>query len=131
MKDLGIKIPVMGGDALVGKEFLTSGVADGVMYVTGAVGNPDSFQAKVKALSGSTTAINIITPLGYDALHILAKVMNENGTSAKDIIAGLKSLNYTTGVSFPVISYDQNGDLKQATYDVSVVKGSTPQIVTQ
>ena len=131
MKDLGIKIPVMGGDALVGKEFLTSGVADGVMYVTGAVGNPDAFQAKVKAVSGSNAVINIITPLGYDALKILAQVIGEKGTGAKAIISGLKSLNYTVGVSFPVISYDQNGDLSKATYDVSIVKGTTPEIVAQ
>src|SRR3989344_9515352 len=127
MKDLGMITPVMGGDALVGDEFLNSGVADGVMYVTGAVGTPDSFKDKVKALSGSDTAINIITPLGYDALHILANVIAEKGTDPKAIVEGLKGLNYTSGISFSVISYDQNGDLKEAAYDVNVVKGKTPE----
>lgn len=131
MKDLGITTQVMGGDAMVGSEFLNSGVANNVMYVTGSVGNPDAFQAKIKANSGQDAIINIITPLGYDALHVLAQVMTQNGTSAKGIIGGLKSLNYTNGISFPAISYDQNGDLKQATYDVSIVHGNKAQIVPQ
>ena len=130
MKQIGITQPVVGGDALEASEFLSSGAADGVTYVTAAVGNSDAFQAKVKAVNGQDAVINIITPLGYDALNVYAQVIGEKGTNAKDIIAGLKALDYKTGVSFPEISYDQNGDLKQASYDVKIVKGTTPQIIT-
>jgi branched-chain amino acid transport system substrate-binding protein len=129
MKEMDITVPVMGGDALESDEFLTSGVADSVMFVTGAVGNPDDFKAKVKAVSGEDAVINIITPLAYDALKMYAKVIDERGTDAKDIIAGLNALEYKDGVSFARVSFDKNGDLEEASYDVKVVKGTTVEIL--
>ncbi len=130
MKELEITAPVIGGDAFESEEFLTSGFADGVMYITGAVGNPDDFQAKVKAVSGDDAIINIVTPLGYDALKILAKVIDERGsTKPESIIAGLKALSYTEGISFPMISFDANGDLREAAYDVKIVRGTESEIV--
>jgi ABC-type branched-subunit amino acid transport system substrate-binding protein len=127
MKDLGVKVPIVGGDALEAGEFLDSGVAEGVLFFTGAVGSPDDFKAKVKAMSG--VEVNIIGPLAYDAVKIFAKVMAEKGINAADIVAGLNSLTYTSGVSFKSISFDDNGDLEGATYDVKVVKNSKVEIV--
>lgn len=130
LKEQGVTVQVVGGDALVGEEFLNSGVADGVMFITGAVGTPDDFKAKVAALNGEDAVINIITPLGYDALKVLAKVMTEEGTDPKDVIKGLKKLDYA-GISFPRISFDGNGDLKEATYEVNIVRGNKPEVIKQ
>jgi branched-chain amino acid transport system substrate-binding protein len=131
MHDLGMKIPVIGGDALVGDEFLKSGIANGVLVVTGSVNNPDAFQARIHAREGDNVAISIFTPVAYDALSVLAQVMREKGTNASAVIDGLKKLHYTKGVSFPEISYDHNGDLLSATYDVNIVRGTKLEKVVQ
>ncbi len=101
------------------------------MFVTGAVGSPEDFKSKVEALNGRDTVINIVTPLGYDALKMLTQVIAQKGTDSKDIIAGLKALDYKAGVSFPDISFDSSGDLKVATYDVKIVKNAQAVTVPQ
>jgi branched-chain amino acid transport system substrate-binding protein len=121
MKDVGVTAPIYGGDALLAEEFLRVPAAEGVTFFTGQVGNSDAFKAKVKAASGVEP--NIIAPLGYDAVKILAKVMTENGTNANAIIKGLNALTYTGGESSGTISFDDNGDLENVGYDVNVVKG--------
>ena len=123
MKDIGVTAPIVGGDALEAAEFLNSGVAEGVTYFTGAVGDPDEFKAKIKALTGVDT--NIVGPLAYDAVHILVKVIAEKGIKATDIIDGLNNITYTNGVSFKSISFDYNGDLEGATYVVKKIENGT------
>jgi branched-chain amino acid transport system substrate-binding protein len=128
LKEAGVTAKIFGGDALVGDEFLKSGVSEGVMFVTGAVGNTDAFKAKIKAQT-SLESPNIIAPLAYDAIKIFAKVMADKGTDAKNVIAGLNALSYKGGESFPTISFDENGDLEGATYDVQVAQGGKAVIV--
>ena len=120
LRDAGVNAKIIGGDALIGEEFLSSGVGEGVLMTAGDVGNTDAFKAKVKGLTGVEP--NIIAPIAYDAVKILAKVIADKGSSAQDIIAGLNALSYKNGVSFPSISFDENGDLEIATYNVQVVK---------
>jgi branched-chain amino acid transport system substrate-binding protein len=127
LKEAGVAAKMFGGDGLVADEFLKSGVSEGVMFVTGAVRNTDDFKAKIKASSGVDA--NIIAPLAYDALKVYAKVMAEKGTDAKDVVEGLNNITYTVGVSFPTISFDENGDLEGATYDVQVARSGKAVIV--
>lgn len=128
LKEAGVSAAIFGGDALVGDEFLNSGVSEGVMFVTGAVGNSDAFKSKIKAETGLESP-NIIAPLAYDALKVFAKVIGERGSDASDVIAGLNALSYKGGVSFPTISFDDNGDLEGATYDVQVAQNGKAVIV--
>lgn len=120
LRDAGVNAKLIGGDALIGDEFLNSGVGEGVFMTSGDVGNSDEFKARVKALTGVDP--NILAPVAYDAIKIFAKVMGDKGTDAKDVIAGLNALSYRDGISFPSISFDNNGDLEVATYNVQVVK---------
>lgn len=127
MKDIGVTAPIFGGDALLADEFLGSGSGEGVTFFTGQVGNSDEFKIKVKALSGVDP--NIIAPLAYDAVRIYARVMAEMGTGAKDIVAGLNALTYAGGESSGTISFDENGDLENVSYDVNIVQGGKAVLV--
>lgn len=128
LKEAGVTAKIFGGDAMISDEFLKSGVSEGVMFSVGDVGNSDAFKAKIKAQTGLESP-NIIAPLGYDAIKIFAKVMADRGTNAKDVIAGLNALSYKDGVSFPTISFDENGDLEVATYHVEVAQNGKAVIV--
>ncbi|OGL83342.1 hypothetical protein A3B32_00660 [Candidatus Uhrbacteria bacterium RIFCSPLOWO2_01_FULL_53_9] len=126
-KEAGVDVPLIGGDAFLGDEIVNSGVSEGVMYTAAKVNNTDEFKAQVKALTGVDA--NIIAPLAYDALKIYAGIMEKSGTDAAAVVKGLNDLTYTEGVSFPEISYDDNGDLEKAAYEVFVYKNGKAELV--
>ncbi len=121
LKDAGVKAKIIGGDALMADEFLNSGVGEDVLMTPSDIGNNDEFKGKVKALTEIEP--NFIGPIAYDAVKMFAKVMADQGTDANKIIAGLNSLSYEDGVSFPSISFDNNGEIEATTYNVQIVKG--------
>jgi branched-chain amino acid transport system substrate-binding protein len=127
LKSVGVTVPLFGGDSFLGDELVKAGVSEGIMYSAGKVGNDDAFKAKVKELTGIEP--NIIAPLAYDAIKIYAKVIGEVGTESKKIVAALNSLSYTGGISFSTISYDDNGDLEVAPYEVFVFKNGKSELV--
>ncbi|MBI4010174.1 MAG: ABC transporter substrate-binding protein, partial [Candidatus Aenigmarchaeota archaeon] len=53
MKEQGINVPIIAGDAFDTDEVIKSGYAEGVMYVIVSIQNPDDFQARVKAVSSN------------------------------------------------------------------------------
>ena len=125
-KRRGLTIPILGSDAFEGEEFVKSGVADGVMYTVGALKNPEHFKVKVQQVTGVES--NLGTPLGYDAIKILAKVMQEVGTDKKAVRDALAKLSYK-GISTSLIEFDENGDLTSVAYDVKLIKDGKSTII--
>ncbi len=121
MKELGLDVPILGGDAFATDEIIKSGVAEDVMFTNGVIRNPDDFQEKVNKLS-TKKVNNLITPLGYDAIYIFANIIEDVGTDKTAIRNALASLSYTEAVSLPLIEFDNQGDLKEATFEVKTIK---------
>lgn len=127
MKDLGISVPVFGGDSFETEEFLKVPQAEGVMYSTGKFNNPEEFKTRVKIVIGKDS--NIMTPMGYDAVKILAKIIKSVGTDKEEIRNALVKLQYTEGISLPIIDFDENRDLRMAQSEVKIIKNGKAEVV--
>lgn len=123
MKELGFNVSVLGGDSFATDEIIKSGVAEGVMFTIGIIRNPDDFQQKVMAVSDNHI-INAVTPLAYDAIKISARVIGEVGTDKEKIRNALASLSYQEAISLPSIEFDNEGDLKEAEFEVKVIRNN-------
>ncbi|MCB9798698.1 penicillin-binding protein activator [Candidatus Nomurabacteria bacterium] len=123
MQELGISLPAIGGDFLLSEDFYTQPIAEGTMITSGKISNPEEFQQMIKTQStASVDAVNILAPLGYDAMNIALQGFEQVGTDHKAMIEYLKNLEYTDGVSLPEISFDDNGDLENAKFKLQIVK---------
>lgn len=120
-KDLGITVPFFGGDVLQVNEFLAVPESEGVMYTFGKLNEPEAFKARVLEVTGKES--NVFSGLGYDSLKIMAKIMSEVGTDPEKVKKELEKLQYTEGVSLPLISFDEEGDLATAEVEVRVIRG--------
>jgi len=81
----------------------------------------NDFKAKMRAKVGNDE-ITICTPQAYDAVKLVAKVIEKVGTNAEAIKNELYKTSYTGGVSASEIRFDSNGDLVGANYIVKVVR---------
>ncbi len=126
IKELGLNIPIVGGDSFGGEEVVKSEFSDGVIYTIPKINNPEEFIAKIKSLPGKENLqVSIAAPLGYDAIKILAKVIQKVGTNKKLIRDELANLYYQEGVSNPIIEFDENGDLKEGKFEIKIIKDKT------
>lgn len=131
IKELGIKIPVIGGDALDGEEVIKSPGSEGLIYTVPKVNNPDVFKQKIKNLPGRAgLQVSLAAPLSYDAVKILAAVIEQNGTESKAIRNGLFGISYRAGISNSLIEFDENGDIKNAEYDIKSVKNGKSENIS-
>lgn len=119
MKEAGIEAPMLGGDIMDGEEFVGSGVSEGVMYTRGVIANPDDFLARVQEETGFETALT--TSLTYDAVNLLTQAFKSVGTEAGLVRDYLMGVEYPA-ISLPMISFDENGDLESAEFELLVVK---------
>lgn len=125
-KELGVKAPILGGDAWSTDEVVKSGFADGARIVVAHLSAPDEFKAQIKQTLGkdSTTW----APLGYDAVKIFAQVMSKTGTDKKAVRDELAKVSYA-GISTPNIAFDAEGDLLSVQYDVLVIQNGTTSVL--
>lgn len=128
MKALGVKVPVMGGDAFDTTEVTSVPEAEGVLLTFGKLNNPDEFKAKVKSVTGKEAGL--FTPIGYDAVKILAFVMSEVGTDKEKVKDRLKTLSYTQGISLPKIEFDADRDLSSAEIEMRVIHNKKTETYT-
>jgi branched-chain amino acid transport system substrate-binding protein len=125
LRDAGVNAPILAGDAFETAEVIDSGVADGVMLVSGKISNPDEFKAKVQAAGKES---EYVTPLGYDAVQVLAQALRKSGTDKNALRAALQETRYV-GISNPLIEFDDTGDLKSAQYNVKLIKNGGTEII--
>lgn len=122
--EIGLRAKFFGADGWDDpKIFSTAGkLADGDMYTVPAAAHLDEFKAKMKAATGSDS-VQVCSPTAYDGLKILAQVMNKVGADPAAIRAELFRTQYAGGVSSDKISFDANGDLVGANYEVKESEG--------
>jgi len=120
IKEMGLSIPVFGGDAFTAEEIRNAPGADGVIYTQAKFNNPSDFMERAKQISGKTP--NVYTPVNYDAIKMLAQIMKKVGTDRKAIRDELAKIKYTDGIASSLIEFDENGDLKTADYELKTVK---------
>ena len=128
LKEAGNTAPVLGTDSFEAEEFVKPSASDGVYYTTARFGNPDDFKARLKAQLGKESSV--WTPLGYDAVRILADAFSKAGTDKKAVRDALAKESFK-GVSSPLIEFDENGDLKAVQYDVKTIKNGKSEVVLQ
>ena len=131
MKDLGIKVPVFGGDAWDDSKIWSSvgAAGEGMMYVIPSAKPSDAFKASMMAKVGNNE-IGVCSPTAYDAVKVIAQVMTKVGTDATAIKNELYKTSYTGGVSADPITFDSNGDLTTANYVIKVVhNGAAAELV--
>ena len=84
-------------------------------------------QKELKRETGIDSAV--WTTLTYDAVKIYAKIIAKVGTDKEDIMKELKKISYSEGLSSPLIEFDENGDLKDATIEVKVIRNGKSEKV--
>lgn len=122
-KELGLNAKMLGGDAWGDPKVVTGAgaSAEGVMYLTPtSVESKNFVDAYTKYSAGKE--ITVGARESYDAVKILAQVMNKVGTDSAKVKDALYGVQNYQGVSGN-ISFDKNGDLVSASYDIKVVKG--------
>ena len=130
MNELGLSVPVLGGD---GFDDVTipqgaGSAAEGVMYTVPKSEIDENFKTRLMSEKGKEAGL--CSPNAYDTVKILAKVMSENGTKGEAIKKGLEELKDYKGVSGN-ISFDKNGDLTEAHYQVKVMRGGKLEVLSQ
>jgi branched-chain amino acid transport system substrate-binding protein len=122
IKEMGLKIPVVDGDAFDGEEVVKSGYADGAIYTVAKVNIPEDFKVKIKSLPGfENLQISIVAPFGYDAAKVMFLAIEKAGVDRQAIKEALKTTSYQ-GISNPLIEFDENGDLKNPAFEVKIIK---------
>lgn len=118
--ELGIKLPVLGGDAFSAEEVCRIKEAQGVLYLQSKTNAPEDFWEKVKTVTGKTPLV--FTPFAYDAVKIVAEAIRQAGsTDGKAIRDKLAIMVYKNSVATPTVEFDSNRDLKYADYDVMII----------
>ena len=132
IKEMGLKLPIIGGDILGGDEVVKSGYADDVLYTIGKINLPDGFKTKIKSLPGfAKLSTNMVAPLGYDGIKVIASaIQNANSVNKSSVINALSALSYK-GISSPVIIFDENGDLKNPVFEVKVIKNKKSMLYSE
>lgn len=117
-KELGITLPMIGGDAYEADEFLKSGAVDGVLYSIVDSPQDDEFLARASAVSGKKA--NFLTFYSYDAVMTYAAAAQESRekSAVKEALSALVHEGVTGRIAF-----DANGDVQNAAYVVKEVRG--------
>ncbi len=126
---MGVRTTVLGGDGFAVPEMVRIPEAEGVLITSGKVQNTEAFKARVHAFGGKDSGL--FTPVAYDAMHLLASVMEKVGTDRKNVREALIALHYTEGVSLPVIAFDTDRDLVTGDVEILVVKGGKTESYTK
>ena len=125
---LGIKAHLFGTSTWSDPQIYTSAgkAAEGIMYPTPVTPTSDSFVMAMKTKTGNSQILSC-SASAYDAVHIIANIINKVGTDGTAIKNELLATDYTQGVSAPEIKFDQNGIMTNANYVVQVVKNGISQ----
>lgn len=119
--EMGIKVPVLGGDAFGGDEVTKIKEAEGVLYVSARTNATEEFNNKVKSVTGKTPMS--FTPFAYDAVKIVAEAIKQAGsTDATAIKSKLTGMDYKGAAAVSEVHFSADRELSTADYDVMVIK---------
>lgn len=124
-KEMGLTLPMLGGDAWDDTVLHDSGAADGVLYL---IPNSDYDPQWIRKMEEKDAAITVCAPNAYDNVYITADIIRRVGTDPTKIKDELYKVKDYDGVS-GVISIDENGDLLGAQYQVKRVEGTKAIVI--
>lgn len=123
MRELGITAPLFGADAWSDPKIWESAgeSGDGARYVEPA--NNEVPRAFIDAMGKKTGGreINVYAPRAYDAVKLLASIMNRAGTDTGAIKKALYATQNYQGIA-DNYTFDKNGDVTSARYVVKEVR---------
>jgi branched-chain amino acid transport system substrate-binding protein len=124
MKELGVKANAFGADAWSDPKIWESAGAngEGAMWVEPAnKAYPPGFVDAMRKKAGDKV-INVYAPRAYDAMKMLAMVMEKAGTDTRQIKKGLYEIRNYQGIA-DNYTFDANGDITAASYVVRTYRG--------
>jgi len=133
MAELGFldRVKVLGPDTWSTQTIWDSlgALADGVMYMQpGNIKDDTSFSKDILAYL-APEEISVYTSRAYDALRIMTQSINiSEGVNGEDIVETLYELSNYQGVA-DSYSFDQNGDVVGATYDILQIQDGLPVLI--
>lgn len=140
MKQLGIKVRMMGGDGICSDEiFKLSGgtMTDGQVVCAEAGGVEDAGKAAMDNFRAAYRKrfgidVQIIAPYSYDAVMVIAEAMNKAGSSNPSKYLPLLAKTQYKGVTGN-IAFDAHGDIRDGVITLYTFKGGhrTPIAVTK
>jgi len=69
-----------------------------------------------------------VSPICYDAVNVLKKVIEKNGTNKEKVRNGISGLSIA-GISTSKIEFDNNGELKNSLLEIKIIKNKNPEIL--
>jgi len=129
IKNMGLNIPILGGDAFLDDSLVKLPEASGILFTSGKTNNPADFQDKVKQVSNKTP--NGFTPYAYDAIKTLAQVIEKVGTDSKAIANELSKASFKESVAIPVVEFGSDRELKTVDFDIKIIKDGKAVEYTQ
>jgi len=123
-KELGVRGPFLGGDALSGSEVgATAGAAsDGLMFCQPSKGSGPVFDAfRKKYLDRFHDEPSVYSIKSYDAVKIAGEALRHKGPTTEGVREYLDHLQNYRGAS-GIISLDANGDIVTQEYDKYVYR---------
>jgi len=122
MKELGIDLTVVGGDAIDGTDVLKNSAAEGFVYTLPKLGSPEEFLKRINSLKGfESLKPNIAASVSYDGAKVLFAAIAKAGTDATRIKSELAKTNYQ-GISNPIIEFNSNREIKSPTFEARIIK---------
>ena len=124
-KELGVNLQFFGADAWDDSKIWTDAgtSGEGAMY-TVVSANPSEGFKNALAIKVGNNEVGACSPTAYDAVHILAEVIEKVGTDSVKVKDALYDVNHLGGVSSSIIKFDRNGDLIGANYIIKKVSNS-------
>ncbi len=129
--ELGLKVPIVGGDAADDPAIPTAAGAgaEGFVYTTPKSSDSDVAKAFNSAYKAKFSADPLLcAPQAYDAVKIIASVMKTSGNDATKLKDGLYSVEGYGGAS-GTIGFDANGDLKNPAVEFKTFKNGKIAVV--
>ncbi len=99
---------------------------EGALYSIPKVNNPIEFKSKVSEIHQG--GINFTTPIYYDALYILSQAIERAGKLDRELIRDEISKTSYRGIAFPIVEFDEFGGLKQAEFEVRIIKQGKSEV---
>ncbi|MBT3949272.1 ABC transporter substrate-binding protein [Candidatus Parcubacteria bacterium] len=125
--DLGIQI--LGPETLSDEKLVTAQGAEGTLYTVPVSNESEAFKTKFLEETGRDD-MPVYASQTYDAVKILAQVIESVGTNGEDIKNELYNVKNYEGVS-GMIGFDENGDLTSAEYKVMIIKDGKSEDYTK
>ncbi len=119
MHEAGISIPIVGGSSFDSEEVYSNEYSDGVYYVVSNIPISEKFKRQINSLEGfENLKVSLSAVLAYDSANILLNAFSKDENNIKQFLYNTRY----EGLSNPVIEFDENGDLKNSSFEVRIIK---------